>query len=270
MKLPFKLERPLAVLDIESTGLNPRLDRIVELAIIKVLPDGGREERVNRFNPGMPIPAEVTAIHNITDADVAEAPAFADLAPELWVFLDGCDLAGFGVARFDLPMLREEFNRCGMTLNEDGRRVLDAQAIFHKKEPRNLTAALAFYCGVDHPDAHGAMADTEAALKVLAAQLLRYEDLPSDMDRLDEYCSQRKPQWADKAGRLRWENGELLINFGVQNMGRKLDDLARANPGFLKWIIKSDFPCDTKKLVAAALEKARAIDGSGPAILTQA
>lgn len=256
MTLPIELDKPLAVLDIESTGLNPRMDRIVELAIIKLLPGGGREPHVFRVNPGMPIPPAVTAIHNITDADVADAPAFADVAPRIWRILDGCDLAGFGIIRFDILMLREEFNRCGMTFDDSGRRVLDAQHIFHKKEPRNLTAALAFYCREEHPDAHGALADSEAALKVLAAQIERYPDLPSGIDGLDEFCSQRDPRWADRTGKLRLENGAIVINFGAQNLGRRLDDLARENPKYLKWMLKSDFPCDTKQIVAAALEAA--------------
>jgi len=252
--LPLKLDRPLAVIDLETTGLNPRLDRVVEMAILKVMPDGRREDHVFRINPGMPIPAAVTAIHGITDADVAAQPKFADLAPQIWELLDDCDLAGFGIARYDVLMLREEFARCSMTFQEEGRRLLDAQRIFHMKEPRNLTAALAFYCQEEHVDAHGAKADCEAALKVLAAQLRRYPDLPADLDALDEYCSQRKPDWADKAGKLRWLDGEIVINFGAQCLGQKLRALVQDNPKFLRWLLKSDFPCDTKQIVSDALE----------------
>lgn len=252
--LPLQLDRPLAVIDLETTGLNPRVDRIVEMAILKLMPDGRREDHVFRINPGMPIPPVVTAIHGITDADVAGKPSFADLAPKIWELLDGCDLAGFGIVRYDVLMLREEFARCAMTFQEAGRRLLDAQRIYHKKEPRDLTAALAFYCNEQHVDAHGAKADCEAALKVLAAQLRKYGDLPQDLDALDDYCSMRQPDWADQTGKLRWVNGEIVINFGKQCLGQKLRELARENQKFLHWLLKSDFPCDTKQIVGDALE----------------
>ena len=251
--LPLKLERPLAVLDLEATGLNPGIDRIVEIAILKLIPDGRREDYEFRINPGIPIPPAAIAIHGITDADVANQPSFADLAPRIWELLDGCDLAGFGIVRYDVQMLREEFARCAMTFQEDGRRLLDAQRIFHKKEPRDLTAALSFYCNETHVGAHGAKADCEATLKVLAAQLKKYSDLPADLDGLDDYCSLRQSDWADKTGKLRWVDGEIVINFGKQHFGQKLRDLARDNQKFLSWLIKSDFPCDTKQIVSDAM-----------------
>ncbi|MBI2440381.1 MAG: 3'-5' exonuclease [Lentisphaerae bacterium] len=251
----LKLDRPLAVLDIESTGTNPRQDRIIELAIIKLFPDGRREEHVFRVNPEIPIPAEATAIHHIANADIAYAPPFRQLAPQLLEILADCDLGGFGVVRFDIPMLVEEFARAGFQFNPYDRRVADAQQIYHKKEPRDLSAALAFYCGELHPGAHGAAADALATLAVLEAQLQKYTDLPRSMAELDKYCNPpRNPAWADHAGKLKWAQGELVINFGAQNIGRKLKDLARADPKFLKWILKSDFPADTKRIVADALE----------------
>ena len=253
--LNLKLERPLAVLDIESTGLNPRMDRIIDLAIIKLFPDGRREQHTFRVNPEIPIPAETTAIHHITNADVAHVPPFREVAAAILEVLADCDLGGFNVVRFDVPMLAEEFARAGFQFDLDNRRIVDAQRIYHKKEPRDLSAALSFYCGEMHLGAHGAEADTLATVAVLEAQLQKYTDLPRSMDELDKYCNPpRNPAWADRMGKLKWQNGELLINFGVQNIGRKLKDLVRDNSKFLKWILKSDFPADTKRIVADALE----------------
>ncbi len=251
----IKLDRPLAVIDIESTGINPRLDRIIDLAIVKLHPDGKREIFTFRFHPEMPIPPESTAIHHITDADVANFPSFREKAAAVVEVLNGCDLAGFGVVRFDVPLLAAECARAGFDFNADAVRVLDAQRIFHKNEPRNLTAAVAFYCNEPHPGAHGAEADALAALNVLEAQFKKYPDLPQTMDELNAYCNPpRRPDWADRNGRLKWVNGELAINFGAQYIGQKLRDLAQNNTRFLKWILTSDFPSDTKRIVADALE----------------
>lgn len=253
--MPLKLARPLAVIDIESTGANPRLDRIIDLAVIKLMPDRSRSERVFRCNPGIPIPAAAQAIHHISDADVAGCRLFHQVAPEILDSLRDCDLCGFGIARFDILMLSEECARAGFAFPEPGCRIVDAQRIFHRKEPRDLTAALAFYCGKAHAGAHGAMADAAATLAVLEAQLERYPDLPATVDELDAYCNPaRDRDWADRSGKLKWVDGEITINFGAQNSGRKLRDLARDNPRFLKWILTSDFPFDTKQIVAEALE----------------
>ena len=260
--LDLKLDRPLAFLDIESTGANPRTDRLIDLAIIKCMPDNTREEHSFRVNPGIPIPAEVTAIHGISNADVAEAPLFVKVAQQIHSILLGCDLAGYNVLRFDLVLLAEEFARAGLPFDETAVRVVDVQRIFHKKEPRDLTAAVAYYCKEEHAGAHSAMADTLATLKVFEAQLQRYSDVPRDLDALDLYCRPpRNPQWADKSGRLRWDNGELVINFGTQYMGRNVKDLAQSNRKFLKWILSSDFPSDTKRIITLVLEgKFPAID----------
>lgn len=253
--LPLKLERPLAVFDIESTGINPRQDRIIELAIIKIFPDGATERHVFRMNPEINIPAAATAIHGISDADVADKPPFRKLAPAIKEILGDCDLCGFGASRFDVPMLMEEFARAGLPFDDSKLRVVDVQRIFHKREPRDLSAALVFYCGTRHTDAHSAEADVEATISVLEAQLKRYTDLPTTVEALDAYCNPPKDaSWADRTGKLKWEEGEIVINFGTQNKGRKLRDLSRNNPKYLKWILTSDFPSDTKEIVAGALE----------------
>lgn len=252
--LPLKLERPLAVLDLETTGLNPRLDRIVEIAILKLMPNGERKDYAFLVNPGIPIPPTVIAIHGITDEDVADAPTFLELAPKINQILDGCDLAGFGIERYDAQMLREEFARSGIKFEEKGRRVIDAQQIFHKKEPRNLTAALAFYCNEEHTGAHRAKDDCEATLKVLAAQLEYYPDLPRDLDELDSFSSRRQGDWVDQTGKLRWLNGEVAINFGTKHFGKSLRLLLEKDNSFAHWILKSDFPHDTKEIVSQAME----------------
>jgi len=247
--------RPLAIIDIESTGTNPRQDRIIDLAIIRLMPDGGRETHVFRCNPGIFIPPEVEAIHHISNADIADCPLFVQIAGRVFEVLKDCDLGGFGIARFDIPMLTEEFARAGFRFPADDCRVVDVQRIYHKKEPRDLTAALAFYCGEKHHGAHGAEADVLATIKVLESQLVKYPDLPQTVEGLDAFSAiARDPAWVDKTGKLKWANGEIVINFGVQYTGQKLRELAQNNAKFLKWILKSDFPGDTKKIVADALE----------------
>lgn len=248
----WAINRPLAVFDIEATGINPRNDRIVELAVLRVHPDQTRDRHHWLINPERPIPPETTRIHGISDADVANSPRFRDLANELDALFRGCDIGGYNVLRFDIPMLTEEFSRCGIVFDTEDRRVFDAQRVFHRKVPRDLTAAVQYYCGELHMDAHGAEADALATLKVMEAQLTRYPDLPRDLDALDAYCNPRDPAWTDRAGRLRWQDGEIVINFG-RKQGMKLRDLIREEPGFVTWILRSDFPRDTKGIIEACL-----------------
>jgi DNA polymerase-3 subunit epsilon len=255
--LNVKLDRPLAIFDIEATGTNIRTDRIVELAVVKILPAEGKEVHVFRVNPEMPIPAEAAAIHGITDADVAHCPPFKAVAPKIFRLFDGCDLGGYNVLRYDIPLLQEEFTRASLNFTLEGRRVLDAQRIFHRKEPRDLTAALSFYCGEMHVDAHGAEADALATLRVIEGQFARYPDLPQTMEDLDAYCNPRDASWVDREGRLKIENGEIVLNFGKKK-GESLKALARNDPGFLKWMLKGDFPSDTKEHVRKALSEYRA------------
>ena len=246
------LQRPLAVFDIESTGLNPKVDRIIDLAIVRIHPDGQQDAHAFRVNPERPIPAGAAAVHGITDEDVKDAPLFKEIAQAIADLLDNCDFGGFNMVRYDAPLLMEEFARAGISFSMKGRRVLDAQRIFHKKEPRDLSAALQFYCGESHPGAHGAMDDVQATLQVLEAQLERYEDLPRSLDELDRLCNPRDPSWADETGKLKWHNGELVINFG-QKQNLALRDLVLTERGYLEWILKKDFPEDTKELVRNAL-----------------
>ena len=260
----WQLEKPLAVFDIEATGINPRTDRIIELSIVKLLPKGGKQVLTYVVNPGMPIPPESTAIHGITDTDVAGKPLFRALAPAIYKELDGCDFGGYNILRFDVPMLIEEFQRASLNLTFEGRRIIDAQRIFHKREPRDLKAAVAFYCNELYLEGHRAEADAQATVRVLEGQFDRYGDLPRDLTELDRYCSVRDPSWVDRDGKLRWAGGEIVINFGKKK-GEKLRELARTDTSFLRWILKGDFATDTKEIVSKILEGKR-IDPIGAAL----
>jgi len=241
------LERPLVVFDTETTGINARFDRIVEIACVKLHPDGRREVWVRRLNPGIPIPAASTAIHGIGDADVAGAPRFADVALELAEFLANADLAGYNITGFDLPVLRIEFLRAGILFEIGQRRLLDAQRIFFAREPRHLAAAARFYCGLDHQGAHGALADAEMTMQVLIGQFQKYEDLPRAIAQLHELFCAGLDQDMDPEGRFRLVNGQPTVNFG-RNRGRTLKDMSRQEPGFLRWILKGDFSAPVKEI----------------------
>ena len=205
------LRRPLAFIDLETTGLSTQEDRIVQMAVLKLSPGGECTSRSTLVDPGGPIPPAATAVHGITDEQVAGQPRFAALAPQLATSLEHCDFAGFNVARFDLPLLLAEFRRAGCEFSLEGREVIDAQAIFHQRAPRTLEAALGFYCGRELTGAHDALADVEAALKVLEGQFGYYGDLPTD---LVELTAIARPGWLDAEGVLVWREGELHLNIG--------------------------------------------------------
>ena len=249
----LKLKRPLAVFDIESTGLNRRNDRIIEIAIVKLLPDGSRKQTSFRVNPGMPIPAESTAIHGITDDDVKDCLSFKTIAPEIKRLLSDCDFGGYNLIYFDIPILQEEFQRAGIPFHIDDRLVFDAQKIFHMREPRDLTAALKFYCDEELVDAHGALADTEATLSVILGQMDKYPDLPDTMEEIDSLCNQRDPTWVDRRGRLKASKGDVVINFG-KYQGQSVQKLAKTDLKFLQWMIRSDFPRDTQEIIQAIID----------------
>jgi DNA polymerase-3 subunit epsilon len=241
------LERPVVVFDTETTGTNARMDRIIEIACLKIHPDGRREIWVRRINPIMPIPAGATAVHGIRDEHVAHLPPFEAIAEELAAFLEGCDLCGYNVTGFDLPVLRVEFLRAGVPFSVAGRRILDAQRIFFAREPRHLSAAARFYCQAEHSGAHGALADAEMTLRVLESQLERYRELPRSVSGLHELFCAGLDQDMDPEGRFRLVNGEPTVNFG-RNRGKRLCDLGRQEPGFLRWIVKGDFSEPVKEI----------------------
>lgn len=253
MSFPIPLDRPLIVFDIESTGVSPRKDRIIELAAIKVMPDESEISKCWLLNPTIHIPEETTAIHGIADDDVRNCPTFAEMSREIFDFFDGCDLSGFNSDRFDVPCLEEEFARCGLNFSVATRRRVDVQRIYHRKEPRDLTAAVRYYCFRSHDGAHGAEADASATLEILKAQLKKYDDLPKDVSSIDEWIAPHDPLNADRQGMFRWKDGEWKINFGKKR-GESLRRIMINEPNFLKWMVKGDFDADARMIAADALE----------------
>lgn len=246
------LARPVVFFDLETTGTDPGSDRIVEISALRVEPDGSMESRTRRINPERPIPPGATAVHGITDDDVRDEPVFGKIARGLLDFLAGADLAGFNVARFDIPLLDREFRSCGLDLGLGGRHVIDAMTIFHRKEPRDLSAAVRFYLGREHEGAHGAEADVMATMEVLDAQLARYDDLPRTVEELEQFGLRIHPESVDRSGKFIWRNGEVAFAFG-KNQGKTLRDVVEEDQGYCEWILKSDFPDEAKRLVMDAM-----------------
>lgn len=252
--MPLELRRPLAFIDLESTGTSPERDRIVEIAVLKLHPDGREEFRCKRVNPGVPIPPDATAVHGITDADVAQEPPFIQYARGVNVFLEGCDFAGFGITRFDLPLLRAEFWRTRqIDFRWRERAVIDAMAIFHTQHPRDLSAAVQLYCGRTFPEAHAAQDDVRAAMDVLHAQLEHHQDLPRNIDDLNRLLNTEVKDWVDHDGRFVWIAGVVTCAFGA-NKGRSLADIAEADPDYLVWMVDRDFEPEVKEIARAALK----------------
>jgi len=245
--LELKLKRPIVFLDLETTGLNVSSDRIVEISFLKISPNGKEQWMTSRVNPEMPIPPKVTAIHGISDADVADAPTFREISKNLAAFLEGCDLAGYNAIKFDIPVLAEEFLRTNNDFNFRKRRYVDVQVIFHKKEQRTLTAAYLFYCKKDLEGAHGSKADTAATYEVLKSQLDRYPDLENDVEKLADFSSFGNN--ADFAGRIIVdENGVEIFNFG-KHKGKPVETVFAEEPSYYSWMMNGDFPLYTKKVL---------------------
>lgn len=243
--MQLNLKRPLVVFDLETTGINISNDRIVEICTIKVFPDGTEEVKTQRFNPQIPIPKEVTAIHGITNEDVKDEPIFADKARELNEYLKGCDFAGFNSNKFDFPMLVEEFLRAKVDFDPEDRKFIDVQRIFHVMEQRNLVAAYKFYCDKVLEKAHSAEADTSATLEVLKAQVQRYDNLKNDIEFLHSFSGQTN--FVDLAGRMIYDaKGREVFNFG-KHKGKSVSDVLKAEPAYYEWIMQNDFPLDTKR-----------------------
>lgn len=247
--MKLNLSRPIIFFDLETTGTDIMRDRIVEISMIKVMPDGSDIQRTVRVNPGCPIPAEAIAIHHITDADVADKPAFREIAPALAESFAGCDIAGFNSNRFDIPLLAEEFARAGIDFDFSAARFVDVQTIFHKREQRTLSAAYRFYCSKELEEAHSANADTRATYEVLMAQLDHYGDLPNDIALLAEYSTQNRN--VDLMGRLIYDDlHREVINFGKYK-GQLAADVLRRDPGYFSWIQQGEFPSNTKRAFMA-------------------
>jgi DNA polymerase-3 subunit epsilon len=247
----LRLERPLAFLDLETTGTSVESDRIVEIAIVKVEPCGDVRRMESLVDPEIAIPAASTAVHGIGDADVRGAPKLAVLAEEIVRFLDGCDVVGFNVGKFDLRLLTAELNRAAVTHRLHEARIVDAMTIFHRNERRDLTAAVRFYADREH-HGHRALADVEATIDVLLAQLDRYAGLPSDVEGLSRYCDGRQADWLTSNGAIAWRDGAARVTFG-KHAGKSLQTLTSDAPDYLQWILAKDFPDDLKRLVSDAL-----------------
>lgn len=260
--MELNLSRPLAVFDLETTGLSIAKDRIVEISILKVMPDGSQELFTRLVNPTIPIPAEVTEIHGINDDDVKDKPSFKQMANELNQFLKNCDLSGYNAIKFDIPLLVEEFLRVEMNFEVKGRKVIDVQNIFHKMEQRTLKAAYKFYCGQNLENAHSAEADTTATFEILKAQLDKYENteftdrdgsvsvpVKNDMQALNDFSYHAKN--ADLVGHIIFNKNDIeVFNFG-KHKGKAVEELFTSEPSYYDWMMKSDFPLSTKKVLTA-------------------
>ena len=246
--MKLNLKNPLVFFDVETTGINISRDRIIEISFLKVFPNGDEEVKSRRVNPEMPIPAESTAIHGITDEDVKDSPTFKQIARSLANHLEGCDLAGFNSNRFDVPMLAEEFLRADIDFDMAKRKFIDVQIIFHKKEPRTLEAAYKYYCDKELVDAHSAEADAKATYEVLKSQLQRYPDLVNDVEVLSkEYGSFNDN--VDFAGRFVFnEKGVEVFNFG-KHKGKPVSQILQREPSYYAWMMDGDFPLNTKQML---------------------
>ena len=243
----LKLSRPIVFFDLETTGVNPAKDRIVEISLLKVDPDGGESTMHYLVNPEMPIPPESSEVHGIYDEDVAEAPKFRDIAPKVAHFMEGADLGGYNCIKFDIPMLAEHFLRESIPVDFRSRKVVDAQVIFHKRESRTLSKAYQFYCGKVLEDAHTADADTRATYEVLKGELMMYEDLSGDIDSLDEVSHYTRT--ADLAGRIGYNaKGKEIFLFGKYN-GKLVESVLQQDKNYYDWIMNNDFPLDTKHVL---------------------
>jgi DNA polymerase-3 subunit epsilon len=258
----LNLTRPLAVFDLETTGTNIAMDRIVEIAILKIQPDQSEESLNQRINPEMPIPEESTLIHGISDKDVSDSPTFNEFAPKVERFLEGCDLSGYNAIKFDIPILVEEFLRAGIDFNLMDRNVIDVQNIFHKMEPRTLRAAYKFYCSKELVDNHSAEADTRATFEVLKSQLDMYKETPytdpegmvsvpvkNDMKALNDFSYFTRN--VDLVGHIVFNDKQQeVFNFGKYK-GRPVEEVFRREPAYFDWMMKSQFPLSTKRVIQA-------------------
>jgi DNA polymerase-3 subunit epsilon len=251
--MSLQLIRPIAFIDLETTGVNLSTDRIVEIAMIKILPDGTRQVKRKLINPQMPIPAETTAIHGITDEMVKDAPTFKQAGNELKQFIENCDMGGYNSNRFDIPMLMEEFLRAGMEVDLSTRRMVDVQHIFYTMEPRTLTAAYKYYCEKELIDAHSAEADVNATIDVLLSQIKRYPQLGNSVDSILGSIGEEKI--VDYARRFLFnEKGIEVFNFG-KHKGRPVVDVLKAEPQYYDWMMRGDFPLHTKKKLTEILNR---------------
>ncbi|MFH1004916.1 MAG: exonuclease domain-containing protein [Bacteroidota bacterium] len=251
----LNLSRPLAFFDLETTGINIVSDRIVEISILKIFPDGKQESKTYRINPTIPIPDAATKIHGIKDIDVQNAPTFKQLAKEIVIFFDDCDLAGYNINRFDIPLLMEEFLRVEVDFDMSNRKFIDVQAIFHKKEERTLSAAYKFYCSRELNNAHSAEADTRATFEILESQLDRYSDLKNEIEYLHNYSSYSRK--VDFMGKFVYNDKNIpVFNFG-KHTGKAVEYVFKIEPQYYNWMMKGDFSLHIKKIITEIFQKTK-------------
>lgn len=248
----LQLTRPIAFIDLETTGTNLGTDRIVEIAIVKIHPDGTKQVKRKLINPEMPIPAGATDVHGITDEMVKEAPTFRQVANEVKQFIENCDLGGYNSNRFDIPLLMEEFLRVPLEVDMKGRKMVDAQKIFHMMEQRTLSAAYKFYCNKTLEDAHSAEADATATWEILEAQLDKYPQIGNTVEAVVKFTGE--DSIVDFARRFVMENGKELFNFG-KHKGKPVEDVLRNEPQYYDWMMKGDFPLHTKQKLTEILNR---------------
>ena len=240
----LQLQRPIAFIDLETTGVNISTDKIIEIAIVKILPDGSKVTKRKLLNPQMPIPESSTAVHGITDEMVKDAPTFKQIANEIRQFLDNCDLGGYNSNRFDIPMLIEEFMRTGLDFSTEGRKMVDVQKIFHLMEQRTLTAAYRFYCDKCLVEAHSAEADAHATWEILLAQVERYPHIGTTVEHIVKFTGE--DEIVDFARRFIKVNGVEIFNFG-KHKGKPVLEVLKAEPQYYDWMMKGDFAMNTKQ-----------------------
>ncbi|MFC1480551.1 exonuclease domain-containing protein [Candidatus Omnitrophota bacterium] len=249
----MKLSRPLVILDLETTGTWKEKDKIVEIGMVKLLSEGSKETYLKRVNPGIPIPPQVSAIINITDEDVKDAPPFREIAKDVLEFIGDTDIGGFNVGRFDIPLLERELANANLKLNMKNRTVYDAQKIYHIHEKRDLTAAYEFYCKKELLCAHTALGDVEATLEILDAQIHKYGTEEEGIESLRDFDYEPRQGNFDKEGKFRWWNGELYPTFGKHGRRKSIRQLAGTEQDYLQWILDSDFSDEVKDMVKEAL-----------------
>ena len=248
----LQLDKAICFIDLETTGINVSTDRIVELAIVKIMPDASKQIKRKLVNPEMPIPKAATEVHGITDEMVHQAPTFKQIANEVKQFIEGADLAGYNSNRFDIPMLNEEFLRAGMSVNLENRKLLDVQKVFHMMEQRTLSAAYKFYCNKNLEDAHSAEADASATWEILEAQLEKYPVLGNSVETVVKFTGE--DQIIDFARRFIYENGVEVFNFG-KHKGKPVSQVLKEEPQYYDWMMKGDFALHTKQKLTEMLNK---------------
>ena len=252
LPMNLQLSKPIAFIDLETTGISITNDRIIEIAIVKIAADGTRLVKRKLINPGMPIPAGSTAVHGITDEMVKDAPSFKQVANECKQFMDHCDIGGYNSNRFDIPMLIEEFLRAGIEFSTEGRKFVDVQKIFHKMEERTLSAAYKFYCQKILEGAHSAEADAQATYEILEAQVTRYPQMGATVDSIVQFTGE--DEMVDFARRFIKENGIEIFNFG-KHKGKTVEKVLREEPQYYDWMMKGDFAMNTKQKLTEILNR---------------